>query len=171
MTPLAPRAAFALPGDLASIGYHAARVGRLAQLVRAPRLHRGGRGFEPLTAHQLLGGITPPWSGMLSRGVTTSRGVGVTVSRRASADPQGRPQMRHPADPSGTAAAGEPLIVPWWLVKAFIVAALVIVFAIAVGWGPRFYHDVFWLPQVGDRCGPTDGPLIWDPDRLPHCEL
>ncbi len=30
--------------------YHAAR-GRLAQLVRAPRLHRGGRGFEPLTAH------------------------------------------------------------------------------------------------------------------------
>lgn len=25
--------------------------GRLAQLVRAPRLHRGGRGFEPLTAH------------------------------------------------------------------------------------------------------------------------
>ena len=25
--------------------------GRLAQLVRAPRLHRGGRGFESLTAH------------------------------------------------------------------------------------------------------------------------
>ena len=27
--------------------------GRLAQLVRAPRLHRGGRRFEPCTAHQL----------------------------------------------------------------------------------------------------------------------
>ena len=27
--------------------------GRLAQLARAPRLHRGGRGFEPLSAHQL----------------------------------------------------------------------------------------------------------------------
>ena len=25
--------------------------GRLAQLARAPRLHRGGRGFEPLSAH------------------------------------------------------------------------------------------------------------------------
>ena len=28
--------------------------GRLAQLVRAPRLHRGCRGFESLTAHHLL---------------------------------------------------------------------------------------------------------------------
>src|ERR1700686_3407259 len=28
--------------------------GRLAQLVRAPRLHRGCRGFESLTAHQHL---------------------------------------------------------------------------------------------------------------------
>ena len=28
--------------------------GRLAQLVRAPRLHRGGRGFESLSAHPLL---------------------------------------------------------------------------------------------------------------------
>ena len=27
-------------------------AGRLAQLVRAPRLHRGSRGFESLTAHQ-----------------------------------------------------------------------------------------------------------------------
>ena len=27
--------------------------GRLAQLVRAPRLHRGGRGFESLSAHYL----------------------------------------------------------------------------------------------------------------------
>src|SRR3954469_7466690 len=26
-------------------------LGRLAQLVRAPRLHRGSRGFESLTAH------------------------------------------------------------------------------------------------------------------------
>ena len=26
-------------------------AGRLAQLVRAPRLHRGGRGFESLSAH------------------------------------------------------------------------------------------------------------------------
>lgn len=29
------------------IGY-----GSLAQLARAPRLHRGGRGFEPLATHQ-----------------------------------------------------------------------------------------------------------------------
>jgi hypothetical protein len=29
-------------------------VGRLAQLVRAPRLHRGSRGFESLTAHHNL---------------------------------------------------------------------------------------------------------------------
>ena len=28
------------------------RFGRLAQLARASRLHRGCRGFEPLTAHQ-----------------------------------------------------------------------------------------------------------------------
>ena len=28
------------------------RRGLLAQLARAPRLHRGGRGFEPLTTHQ-----------------------------------------------------------------------------------------------------------------------
>ncbi len=34
------------PGALASASH-----GRLAQLVRAPRLHRGGRGFEALTAH------------------------------------------------------------------------------------------------------------------------
>lgn len=27
-------------------------IGHLAQLVRAPRLHRGGRGFESLGAHQ-----------------------------------------------------------------------------------------------------------------------
>ena len=27
--------------------------GRLAQLARAPRLHRGGRGFEPLSAHHM----------------------------------------------------------------------------------------------------------------------
>ena len=26
--------------------------GSLAQLARAPRLHRGGRGFEPLATHQ-----------------------------------------------------------------------------------------------------------------------
>jgi hypothetical protein len=29
------------------------REGRLAQLVRAPRLHRGGRRFESCTAHHL----------------------------------------------------------------------------------------------------------------------
>lgn len=34
-----------------------ARVGRIAQLVRAPRLHRGGRGFEPLSAHQRIGAV------------------------------------------------------------------------------------------------------------------
>ncbi len=28
--------------------------GRLAQLVRAPRLHRGGRGFESLSAHHFF---------------------------------------------------------------------------------------------------------------------
>ena len=26
-------------------------IGSLAQLARAPRLHRGGRGFEPLATH------------------------------------------------------------------------------------------------------------------------
>ena len=30
----------------------APKRGRLAQLARAPRLHRGSRGFESLTAHQ-----------------------------------------------------------------------------------------------------------------------
>ena len=34
----------AAPGD--TVGY-----GRIAQLVRAPRLHRGGRGFDPCSAH------------------------------------------------------------------------------------------------------------------------
>ncbi len=29
------------------------QIGRLAQLVRASRLHREGRGFESLTAHQI----------------------------------------------------------------------------------------------------------------------
>ena len=29
-------------------------VGRLVQLVRTPLLHRGGRGFESLTAHRIL---------------------------------------------------------------------------------------------------------------------
>ena len=33
--------------------YNSTRCGRLAQLARAPRLHRGGRGFEPLSAHQI----------------------------------------------------------------------------------------------------------------------
>lgn len=31
------------------------RVGRLAQLVRATRLHRVGQGFESLVAHQEIG--------------------------------------------------------------------------------------------------------------------
>lgn len=35
---------------LINFGYH---VGRLAQLARAPRLHRGGRGFESLSAHHV----------------------------------------------------------------------------------------------------------------------
>lgn len=34
--------------------------GRLAQLARAPRLHRGGRGFEPLSAHHELMTIKTP---------------------------------------------------------------------------------------------------------------
>ena len=34
------------------IRYYVLHCGRLAQLARAPRLHRGGRGFEPLSAHQ-----------------------------------------------------------------------------------------------------------------------
>ena len=29
-------------------------VGSLAQLARAPRLHRGGRGFEPLATHHKI---------------------------------------------------------------------------------------------------------------------
>ena len=39
-----------LPGRL-GILYSACRTGRLAQLARAPRLHRGCRGFESLIAH------------------------------------------------------------------------------------------------------------------------
>jgi hypothetical protein len=35
-------------------------VGRLVQLVRTPLLHRGGRGFESLTAHR---GIPTPIMG------------------------------------------------------------------------------------------------------------
>ena len=31
--------------------YPVKKLGRLAQLARAPRLHRGGLGFESLTAH------------------------------------------------------------------------------------------------------------------------
>ena len=31
--------------------YNVIRLGRVAQLVRAPRLHRGGQGFESLSAH------------------------------------------------------------------------------------------------------------------------
>lgn len=34
-----------------NIGYNSDMVGRIAQLVRAPLLHRGGRGFESLSAH------------------------------------------------------------------------------------------------------------------------
>jgi hypothetical protein len=34
-----------------SWGYNSPRIGRLAQLVRALRLHRRGRGFESLSAH------------------------------------------------------------------------------------------------------------------------
>ena len=30
------------------------RFGRLAQLARAPRLHRGGRRFEPYIAHSIF---------------------------------------------------------------------------------------------------------------------
>jgi hypothetical protein len=37
-----------------SVRYTRPTFGRLAQLARAPRLHRGGRGFEPLSAHQGL---------------------------------------------------------------------------------------------------------------------
>ncbi len=37
--------------NAASYLYNFNKCGRLAQLARAPRLHRGGRGFEPLSAH------------------------------------------------------------------------------------------------------------------------
>ena len=40
------------------------RIGRLAQLARASRLHREGRGFEPLTAHQVS-----LWAYFLYRGI------------------------------------------------------------------------------------------------------
>ena len=43
------RLAYSLATALASTGQ-----GRLAQLVRAPALQAGGRGFEPLTAHQII---------------------------------------------------------------------------------------------------------------------
>jgi hypothetical protein len=52
--PICARAVEHVLGPARRIGYHAAQHdGRLAQLVRAPRLHRGGRGFEPLTAHHV----------------------------------------------------------------------------------------------------------------------
>src|SRR3954452_4542007 len=38
-------------GQAAAVFFCDAVPGRLAQLVRAPRLHRGCRGFESLTAH------------------------------------------------------------------------------------------------------------------------
>ena len=37
------------------------RSGRIAQLVRAPRSHRGGRGFESLCAHHLFTHLVAPW--------------------------------------------------------------------------------------------------------------
>ena len=41
-------------------------AGRLAQLARAPRLHRGGRGFEPLTAyHRIDAGAFAPTGPLL----------------------------------------------------------------------------------------------------------
>ena len=42
-------------------------VGRLAQLVRATRLHRVGRGFESLSAHQPSAGAKPVWLGRLDQ--------------------------------------------------------------------------------------------------------
>jgi hypothetical protein len=38
---------------LQGIIYRYQRPGRLAQLARASRLHRGGRGFESLSAHHV----------------------------------------------------------------------------------------------------------------------
>ncbi len=35
-----------------NLEYNVRVCGSLAQLARAPRLHRGGQGFEPLATHQ-----------------------------------------------------------------------------------------------------------------------
>ena len=37
------------------VEYNLKVCGSLAQLARAPRLHRGGQGFEPLATHQICG--------------------------------------------------------------------------------------------------------------------
>ncbi len=52
--------------------------GRLAQLVRAPRLHRGGRGFKSLSAHQLF----PEGTGKPSRTPKTLEFFGVLCFHR-----------------------------------------------------------------------------------------
>lgn len=50
-----PREPLALPRadrvEKARMAFSTIDTGRLAQLVRAPRLHRGGWGFESLVAH------------------------------------------------------------------------------------------------------------------------
>ena len=37
-----------------NLEYNVKVCGSLAQLARAPRLHRGGQGFEPLATHQSM---------------------------------------------------------------------------------------------------------------------
>lgn len=59
--------------------------GRLAQLVRAPRLHRGGRGFEPLAAHQTS--KKPP-----------DRSGGFYCVRDAGLEAEAGPQQQHVSD-------------------------------------------------------------------------
>ena len=59
-------------------GGYAASPGRIAQLVRAPRLHRGGRGFDSLFAHHVLtANGSCPWP-------SPPPNVGTPASRRSS---------------------------------------------------------------------------------------
>jgi hypothetical protein len=52
------KAARTLVSDMIFL-YSIPLVGRLAQLARASRLHREGRGFESLSAHQIEYEISP----------------------------------------------------------------------------------------------------------------
>jgi hypothetical protein len=61
--------------------------GRLAQLVRASRLHREGRGFEPLTAHHHFEHeMAPPTAFAIRQGRGLANGLLTNLSRGGLAE-------------------------------------------------------------------------------------